>query len=97
MFKRIPFDDIYGDPQPEIADIPHTIIIRKVYLDLLESRTSSSMWQQCPPPFRLKYMRDNKWDFNFTSFREMLSCARGKTFISNNLPRLINHPQLNKS
>ena len=96
MFQRIPFDD-NEDPRPEIANIPHTIIIRKAYLNLLESRTSSFMWQQCPLPFRLKYMRDNKWDFKFNSFREMLSCARGKTFISNNPARLINHPQLNKS
>ena len=47
----------------------------------LEMEEANRIWKECFEPHeRLKYIRRNRSQFEFTSFSDLLGCARGKYF-----------------
>jgi hypothetical protein len=69
---------IADDIQKRLKDYP---VINDSHLSELESQEADDVWQKCyNVAERIKYIRNNREQFEFQSLQDMLACVRGEYF-----------------
>lgn len=69
---------IGNDAEDSLADYP---VLDDEHFSCEESEEASEVWQNCyDEKQRLQYIRENKYQFEFNDFNDLLNCVRGKYF-----------------
>lgn len=67
----------------EIAErLENYPVINDEHLSEEEQNEANDIWRECYSPFeRIEYIRENRSQFEFHDFADMLGCVRGRYFI----------------